>query len=308
MVPVIGGPEAVGFGIAVAAAACYDTGYALQALEARKAPSRYAMRISLLGHLLTRRRWLTATALSLLGFPLQVLALTKAPITLVQPTLALGLLLLLVLGRRILHEPVGVREVAAVLIIIGSVAVTALAAPSGPGEVPRDAGLVVALALLAAIAAVPFALSRLGRNPVLLLVAGAGAADGLAGFAAKLVAEDTSSGLWLAVVAWVALIGAVVAMGLISESTALQRAPATRVAPTVLAMQIAIPVAFAPLVGGESWGSTPLGGGVLVAAMLGVVAGVGLLASSPAVAGVIAEAESEPRSAGPTPASDPQHQ
>ena len=222
MVPVIGGSQGVGFLIALAAAACYDTGYALQALEARKAPSRYAMRVSLLGHLLTRRRWLTATALSLLGFPLQVLALTKAPITLVQPTLALGLLLLLVLGRRILREPVGTREVAAVLIIIGSVAVTAVAAPSEPGEVPRDAGLVVALALLAAIAAVPFALSRLGRHPIVLLVAGAGAADGLAGFAAKLVAEDASSGLWLAVIAWVALIGAVVAMGLISESTALQ--------------------------------------------------------------------------------------
>jgi drug/metabolite transporter (DMT)-like permease len=299
MVPVIGGSEAVGFLIAVAAAACYDTGYALQAIEARKAPSRYAMRVSLLGHLLRRRRWLTATALSLLGFPLQVLALTKAPITLVQPTLALGLLLLLVLGRRILGERVGVREVVAVLIIIGSVAVTAVAAPSEPGEVPRDAALVVALALLAAVAAVPFALSRLGRHPVVLLVAGAGAADGLAGFSAKLVAEDASSGLWLAVIGWVALIGAVVAMGLISESTALQRAPATRVAPTVLAMQIAIPVAFAPLVGGESWSSTPLHGGVLVGAMLGVVAGVGLLASSPAVAGVIAEAESEPPSAEP---------
>jgi drug/metabolite transporter (DMT)-like permease len=301
MVPVIGGSEAIGFLIAIGAAACYDTGYALQALEARKAPGRYAMRVSLLGHLLTRRRWLAATALSLLGFPLQVWALTKAPITLVQPTLALGLLLLLYLGRRILREPVGVREVAAVLIIIGSVAVTAVAAPGEPGEVPRDAGLVVALALLAAIAVVPFALSRLGRHPVLLLVAGAGAADGLAGFSAKLVAEDASSGLWLAVIGWVVLIGAVVAMGLISESTALQKAPATRVAPTVLAMQIAIPVAFAPLVGGESWGSTPLGGAVLVVAMLGVIAGVALLASSPAVAGVIAEAESEPgaaRSAG----------
>ena len=108
----------------------------------------------------------------------------------------------------------------------------------------------------------------------MLLVAGAGAADGLAAFSAKIVAEDASSGLWLAVIGWVALIGAVVAMGLISESTALQRAPATRVAPTVLVMQIVIPVAFAPLVGGESWSSTPLNGGVLVGAMLGVVAGV----------------------------------
>jgi drug/metabolite transporter (DMT)-like permease len=299
MVAVIGGSEAAGFGIAVAAAACYDTGYALQALEARRAPGRHAMRVSLLGHLLTRRRWLAATALSLVGFPLQVLALTKAPITLVQPTLALGLLLLLFLGRRVLHEPVGTREVVAVLVIIASVGVTAFAAPSEPGEVPRDAGLVVALGLLGAVAAAPFALSRLGRHPVLLMVAAAGAADGVAGFVAKLVAEDASSGLWLAAIAWVALAGGVTAMGLISESTALQKAPATRVAPVVLALQIAIPVAIAPLVGGESWGSTPLGGAVLVVSLLGVLAGVGLLASSRAVAGVIAEAESEVRSPGP---------
>src|SRR3954451_7454452 len=86
-------------------------------------------------------------------------------------------------------------------------------------------------------------------------------------------------------------------MGLISESTALQRAPATRVAPTVLAMQIAIPVALAPLVGGESWSSTPLNGAVLAGAMLGVVAGVALLATARAVAGVIAEAESHPAAA-----------
>lgn len=301
MVAVIGGSDAAGFGLALGAAACYDTGYALQALEARRAPRRHAMRLSLLAHLLSRPRWLAATALSVLGFPLQVLALTKAPITLVQPTLALGLVLLLVLGRRILRESVGPREIVAVLIIIGSVAVTAAAAPSEPGEVPRDAGLVLALVLLTAIAAAPFAVGGLVRHPVVLMVGGAGAADGLAGFVAKLVAEDGSSGLWPAALAWAALAGTVVVMGVISESTALQRAPATRVAPAVLAMQIAIPVAIAPLVGGESWSSTPLGGGVLVAALVCVVTGVGLLASSPAVAGVIAEAESEPRPSGVSP-------
>jgi drug/metabolite transporter (DMT)-like permease len=303
MVAVIGGSEAAGFGLAVGAAACYDTGYALQALEARRAPRRHAMRLSLLAHLLGRPRWLAATALSLLGFPLQVLALTKAPITLVQPTLALGLLLLLFLGRRVLREPVGTREILAVLIIIGSVAVTALAAPSEPGHVPRDAALVVALVLLAAVAAAPFAASGVGRHPAVLMVAGAGAADGLAGFVAKLVAEDASAEVWLAAIGWAALAGTVVAMGVISESTALQKAPATRVAPAVLAMQIAIPVAIAPLVGGESWSSTPLNGAVLVGALVGVVAGVGLLASSPAVAGVIAEAEGGVRpSKAPSPA------
>jgi drug/metabolite transporter (DMT)-like permease len=277
---------ALGFGLAVVAACCYETGYALQAIEARRAPAERALRPSLMTHLLTRPLWVGATALSLLGWPLQIWALAHAPLTLVQPTLALGLLLLLVLGVRILGEHVGRREIAAVLLIIASVGVFAWAAPREPGEVDRGAGLVVALAILAAIAAAPYAIGSLrgARNPMLLLVASAGAADGMAAFVAKIVAEDISSGALLAVLGWIALVAVVVLVGLTSESTALQRFAATRVAPTVLVLQIVIPVVMAPLVGGEGWGGTPLGGAVLVAALATVAVGTGLLASSPAVA------------------------
>jgi drug/metabolite transporter (DMT)-like permease len=277
---------ALGFALACGAACCYETGYALQALEARRAPSARALRPSLLGHLLRRPVWVGATLLSVLGWPLQIIALAHAPLTLVQPTLALGLLLLLALGVRVLGEHVGPREVAAVVLIIGSVAVFAWAAPRDTGEVERSAGLVVCLALLAAVTAAPYALSRLrsGIHPMLLLVASAGAADGMAAFVAKLVAQDASEGALLAVAAWAALVAAVVLIGVVSESTALQGYAATRVAPAVLVMQIVIPVVLAPLVGGEGWGGTPLGGAVLAMALVAVAAGAGLLASSPAVA------------------------
>jgi drug/metabolite transporter (DMT)-like permease len=292
-VAVIGGQEAAGFGIAVLAAACYDGGYALQALEARRAPHDLALRPALVGYLLRRPLWVAATAISLIGWPLQILALTLAPLTLVQPALALGLLLLLALGAAILHEPVGRREIAGVFTVIVAVALIAWAAPDDTGTVPRDAGLVVALSLLAAIALLPF-LPPLRRQGVWLLVVGAGAADGLAAFVAKLVAEDASAGNWLAVAGLAALAGTVVVMGVTSESTALQRAAATRVAPAVLAMQISIPVILAPLVGGESWGSTPLGGAVLGLALVLVAVGVALIGSSPAVASLIAESREGP--------------
>lgn len=280
------GEIALGFAFALGAASCYETGYALQALEARRAPPERALRPSLMAHLAKRPVWVGATALSLLGWPLQIVALTYAPLTLVQPTLALGLLLLLVLGVRILGERIGPREIAAVVLIIASVAVFAWAAPREPGEVERGTGLVAALAILMAVAVLPYAigLARGRRFPMLLLVASAGAADGLAAFVAKIVAQDASEGALLAVVAWTALVAGVVMVGLISESTALQTFAATRVAPTVLVMQIVIPVVMAPLVGGEGWGSTPLGGAVLVAALGTVALGAGLLASSPAVA------------------------
>src|SRR5919109_966450 len=158
MLPPMDGELALGFALALAAACCYETGYALQALEARRAPAERALRPSLIGHLVGRPIWVGATALSLLGWPLQIAALSQAPLTLVQPTLALGLLL--------------------------------------------------------------------------LLVASAGAADGLAAFVAKIVAQDATDGALVAVVLWAALVAAVVIIGLVSESTALQQFAATRVAPT----------------------------------------------------------------------------
>jgi drug/metabolite transporter (DMT)-like permease len=294
MVPLMEGDLALGFALALAAACCYEAGYALQALEARAAPAERALRPSLITHLLRRPVWVGATALSLLGWPLQILALSQAPLTLVQPTLALGLLLLLVLGVRVLHEQIGARELFAVVLIIGSVAVFAWAAPRDTSDVERGAGLVVALAILAAATLAPYAISLLRHRqfPMLLLVASAGAADGMAAFVAKIIAQDASDGALVAVVLWAALVAAVVIVGLISESTALQRFAATRVAPTVLVMQIVIPVILAPLVGGESWGGTPLGGAVLGAALATIAVGAGLLASSPAVAQLaVGEAE-----------------
>jgi drug/metabolite transporter (DMT)-like permease len=294
MVPLMDGELALGFVLALAAACCYETGYALQAIEARRAPAERALRPSLVAYLVRRPVWVGATALSLVGWPLQIAALTEAPLTLVQPTLALGLVLLLVLGVRVLGEHVGTREIVAVAMIIASVGVFAWAAPRDTGDVEHGAGLVVALSILIAVALLPYAIAlvRKRRYPMLLLVASAGAADGLAAFVAKIVAQDASAGELVAVVLWAALVAAVVIVGLISESTALQSFAATRVAPTVLVMQIVIPVVLAPLVGGESWGGTPLGGAVLGAALLTIAVGAGLLASSPAVAQLaVGEAE-----------------
>jgi drug/metabolite transporter (DMT)-like permease len=294
MVPLMDGQLALGFALALAAACCYETGYALQAIEARRAPADRALRPSLMAHLIRRPLWVGATALSLLGWPLQIIALAHAPLTLVQPVLALGLVLLLVLGVKVLGEHVGPREMAAVALIIAAVGVFAWAAPREPGEVERSAGLVVALGILAAVTVAPYAISllRRGRFPMLLLVASAGAADGMAAFVAKIVAQDATEGALLAVVGWAALVAAVVIVGVISESSALQRFAATRVAPTVLVMQIVIPVVMAPLVGGEGWSNTPLGGAVLVMALVAVALGAGLLASSPAVAHLaVGEAE-----------------
>ncbi len=69
--------------------------------------------------------------------------------------------------------------------------------------------------------------------------------------------------------------------------SALQRRPATHVAPPMFTVQVLIPVLAAPFLFGESWGDTPLGGVVLGASIALSVAGTALVAASPAVAGVL---------------------
>jgi drug/metabolite transporter (DMT)-like permease len=273
------GSTALGFVIAMLAAACYDTGYAVQALEARRGPPARALRLSLYRYLAARRLWLIGIGLMVLGWPLQLLALALAPLTLVQPTLTLGLLLLLALGARVLHERVGVREIAGVVAIVVGVAGIAIVAPERTDSHAGAAELVPVLAGLGLVAAAPY-LFRL-RSWWLVFAAGAG--DAWAAFAAKLVVDEVSLHHWLPALGFALAAGAAVGIGFLSELTALQTQPATRVGPTVLAIDVVIPVLLAPLVGGEHWTNAAL---VLVSLAV-VTSGVVVLASSRSVADVL---------------------
>jgi drug/metabolite transporter (DMT)-like permease len=285
MVAAMSGSTGAGLAVAALAAACYETGYAFQALEARGAGAQHALRVSLLGQLARNGRWLAATALSLLGWPLQVLALSLAPLALVQPTLALGLLLLLVLGTRVLGERVGRRELAAVALVVVGIAGLAAAAPDR-STVTGGTGMTIAFVVLSGLALAPYVQRR--RRAGLLAVLATGAADSVAALAAKLVAGDLADGRWGLAVAVATLAAAAGALATVSEMSALQRLPATRVAPIVLAFQIAVPVVVVAAVGGEDWGATALDGAVVAGGLVTVIAGAVLLAASPPVATLIA--------------------
>jgi len=120
---------AVGLPAALAAAACFDGAVVLQASEARLVPVAQSLRLSLLQTLVRRRRWVLGTAIAVLGWPLQLLALAAAPITVVQPALAMGTLVLLYGGARVLGERVGPREWLAAAAVIAGVALIALGHP-----------------------------------------------------------------------------------------------------------------------------------------------------------------------------------
>ena len=285
---VSGDSTLAGFIVGLGAAGCFDTAYAIQALEARSVDQSHALRASLIGELLRRPRWVAAMVLIGAGYGLQIVALSLAPLTLVQPVLALGLLLLLYLGWRVLGEPVGRREIAGVVAVLVGVTAIGLAAPARTESAGLGWDTALAMGVLGAAVLTPFVLRGRGVLGPWALVFAAGAGDAFGAFGTKLVADELSAGRVLRgiVLGVIAVSGG--ALALTSEMTALQKLPATRVAPVVLVMQIVIPVLLAPLLVGEKWGATAGGGSVLAAGLVAVAAGTFLLGSSPAVGDLVA--------------------
>src|SRR5882672_5940536 len=95
---------AVGLVAAIAASVLFNVGIGLQALEARAAPIELGLRLSLLVRLLRRPRWLAGLLVGGAGVPFEVLAFANAPFVAVEPILASGLLVLLVVGKKVLGE------------------------------------------------------------------------------------------------------------------------------------------------------------------------------------------------------------
>ena len=220
----------------------------MQALDARDTAARHSLRISLLAHLLTRVRWVLGTGMTALGWPLQILALSYVPLVVVQPTLACGLLVLLLAGERLLGEPPGRRELLAVGAIIAGVAGIAALAPRQDTHHVHGIAIVLVLTLLGIAASTPFILQLLGRPLATATMVGAGLAFAWSGLVNQFVADAGKNGHWGTAVAWAAGAAAAAVVGLTCEMSALQRRPAILVAPVVFVVQTVVPIGLAPLV------------------------------------------------------------
>jgi drug/metabolite transporter (DMT)-like permease len=276
-----------GVALAAVASVLFNLAIVIQAREAREVHRDPGVHLSLLVRLMRRPRWLLGTALGLMAFPLQTIALLWAPLTAVQPADAAGLLVLLFLGTRMLHESVGRREILAVVAIVVGIVILTIAAPKREVTHVKGAEVIVPMVLVAAIALSPLALRRWVGASSRFVVLGAGFAFALGAFCAKIVADAIDRKAWAAMVVAVGLAAAAAAVGTLSEQTALQRRQATQVAPIIFAIELLVPVALAVLVVGEDWERSSLVG--ILAALALVVGGALSLARTPTVARLLGE-------------------
>jgi drug/metabolite transporter (DMT)-like permease len=275
-------------GIAVALAASIANAFAVvfQAAEDRRSPLSQAGRFSLLMLLARRPRWLAGTGLMVLAWPLQIVALGFAPITVVQPTLAASQLVLLAIARVKLTERVGPIELLGALAIVAGVSAVIVAAPSHSVATPAAARVALPLVVVGAGALVCYGLGRVRPDRGLALVIGAGLAYAWVDFVNKLLADDVSTGRWAPAIGWLAATVCVGALAFLQETSALQRRPAVTVAPVVGAVQNPLPVLMALWAGVEQWGSAADRILPLILGLALVTAGATVLGRSGAVARV----------------------
>ena len=210
--------------------------------------------------------------------PFEVYAFATAPFVVVEPILACGLLVLLVIGSRLLGERPGPEVILGVVAIIVGTALIAWGAPPHNEQHRGPVAVVIVMALLVGVSLVPFALR--GTRFDTALVPNLGSACGFAAtnVAAKLMADDVGGGHYVEAVTWLVVAGFAGVAATISAMTALQRRPATTVVPISTAVQTFLPVALEPLFLTESWRAAELGGAVLLAGIAVMAVGTVLVA------------------------------
>jgi hypothetical protein len=287
---------------AIAASTLYSLGIALQASDARHAPHEEHLRIALLARLVRRARWLAGTGMSILGWPLQVIALLLAPLVIVQPALACGLLVLLLVAERMLGEKAGRYEhLAVIAIVIGMVGMTLTAPAASHHHSASRLTITLVLVALGLASLLPYVMQAFNRRVPTVTMIGDGLAFGWSGVATALASDDLYHGHLLVAAAWGLSTAAASGVGVLSEMSALQSRPAIQVAPVVFVTQTIVPVVLGAVLLGERFSETPLNGIPLALSLAVLLAGAAALARSPLLLELTAAAERTSEESGSTP-------
>lgn len=282
----------IGVVAALVASVLFNVGIVLQALDARAAPRSLGLRLSLLRRLLARPRWVLGFCLGVVGLGPQVLAYADAPFVVVQPALALGLLIVLVLGHRMMDEGVTRRDVVGVSGIIVGVGLVAWGAPAH-NEAHR--GWLTVIAVVAAVSLLglmPFLVrSRWAERGIPIIIA-AGCGFGATNIATKLLGDDVNVGHYLNAAVWAAVGLGMGIVATLTTMTAFQRCRATTVVPVSTAVQTFLPIVLEPLFLVERWGSAIAYGIPIIVGLALALVGTVFVSGTSAVSELVAGAQS----------------
>ena len=279
-------PSVVALGLA--AAMCFALGSVLQHRAAALAPSEECMRPALLRRLVARPSWLLANVANLLAFALQLLAVRRGSLLVVQSLLVTTLLFALPAGAALAHRPLTSRDWVGALTVVGGLAVFLFVAKPTVGDREATLGGWLVVALTCGIPAV--LLAEAGHRSeanlrATYLAAAAGIVYGVTAALTKESADILDRGLWHTVVSWepYALI-ALALGGLLLSQSAFQSGALKVSLPLLTLGEPLVASVIAVVLFHESVVASPVAGLVEVLAVGAMAVGVVLLARSPLVA------------------------
>ena len=155
-----------GIPLALLATTAYNVGLILEKRALGRMPVIDMRRVPrVIASLLTSRAWLAGFAFMLIGLACQTIALTFEPVSVVQPVLASGVVLVLVLSRLVLRERLHGGETWCVAVIAVSVVLLAMSATGAKDSHTASPGWVAAVMVPSAVVGLAFAVGALrGRR------------------------------------------------------------------------------------------------------------------------------------------------
>lgn len=195
---------------ALAAAALYGAGAAIEQRQAAAAPQSAAGRPRLLLLLARQPLWLLGIAAQIGGFAAHAVALRSGPLATVQMLVAGELVVAVLIVRFWSGRPLSKTSWAAALTVVAAIgAFLILTVPNGhahPGDLPRHAaGLAAVGAAVAGTAAIASAVAGLraaGRRRAVLLAVAAGLADSCSAVVTLAFSHVAPHGLVAVVTSW----------------------------------------------------------------------------------------------------------
>jgi hypothetical protein len=222
-----------------------------------------------LRHLLGSRRWLIGFSIEACGWGLFVLALSLAPLSLVQATAAGGIGILALLVSRVTHEPLSRHEEYGVAIAVAGLVLLGISLAGGHGEGGGagylSVGLWIAASGAAALVSVQLLSKRIGAAPAYGVAAGLLFAAGDISTKAAVEAADSH-------LAFIAALIAAYAFGTLVLQAGFQHGSALTTAGIATLLTNALPIAAGMTIFGEPLPEGWLGA-VRIAAFACVVAG-----------------------------------
>ena len=200
--------------------------------------------LRVIASLMTSKAWLIGFALMLTGLACQTIALTFEPVSVVQPVLASGVVLVLVLSRLVLRERLKGGETWCVAAIAVAVVLLAMSATGAKDSHYASPGWMAAVMVPSAVAGLAFAVGALRKRRRGTTLAGvwAGVGTGLlygvAALAIKalsgiLVGHQTLAGIAIGVLSspYLYVLGGSLAVAMLLFQAALQAGRASIVVP-----------------------------------------------------------------------------